>query len=239
MGILHEKVQLFKNFCLYLLVTNLNRKKIGLFLCDWLCSFNNAAVEWTCIPNYTTLSGSCKIIQQACLQTLARAVSLLSFCCKPQILPVCVRLEFSFLGRRDPGFATSIWNSSSIKLLVGIVDKWLSISASTVVMNRLHGVLTLQEGLSSLCPQWAPFFTVLKHLSAAFSPHSLGMGEDVCVCVFPCPKRSLPRDYPSFCREPLELLTQQLPAEKLCICIDCACLYLCVFLRVSLLFPPQ
>lgn len=152
---------------------------------------------------------------------------------------LCVRLEFSFLGRRDPGFATSIWNSSSIKLLVGIVDKWLSISASTVVMNRLHGVLTLQEGLSSLCPQWAPFFTVLKHLSAAFSPHSLGMGEDVCVCVFPCPKRSLPRDYPSFCREPLELLTQQLPAEKLCICIDCACLYLCVFLRVSLLFPPQ
>lgn len=85
----------------------------------------------------------------------------------------------------------------------------------------------------------SPFFTVLKHLSAAFSPHSLGMGEDVCVCVFPCPKRSLPRDYPSFCREPLELLTQQLPAEKLCICIDCACLYLCVFLRVSLLFPPQ
>lgn len=74
----------------------------------------------------------------------------------------------------------------------------------------------------------SPFFTVLKHLSAAFSPHSLGMGEDVCVCVFPCPKRSLPRDYPSFCREPLELLTQQLPAEKLCICIDCACLYLCL-----------
>lgn len=151
---------------------------------------------------------------------------------------LCVRLEFSFLGRRDPGFATSSWNSSSIKLLVGIVDKWLSISASTVVMNRLHGVLTLQEGLSSLCPQWAPFLPCWS-IYQLLSPHTPSEWVRMCVCVFPCPKRSLPRDYPSFCREPLELLTQQLPAEKLCICIDCACLYLCVFLRVSLLFPPQ
>lgn len=66
---------------------------------------------------------------------------------------------------------------------------------------------------------------MLKRLAAALllPPFSLGVG-----CVFPRPKRSLPRDYPSFCSEPLELLTQLLRTEKLCICIDC------VFLSPSL-----
>lgn len=96
---------------------------------------------------------------------------------------LCVRMEFSFLRRRDPGFATSSWNSSSIKLLVGIVNKWLSISASTVVMNRLHGVLTLQEGLSSLCPQWAPFLPCWS-IYQLLSPHTPSEWVRMCVFVY-------------------------------------------------------
>lgn len=153
----------------------------------------------------------------------------------------CVKYtEFSFLHRTLTLWRSKLRRSHSTLLLplprliprlyCGYIG--LSISVSCVIVNRLHGVLTLQESMSSLCPQWVPRFTVMEHLAAAlFVPsHSLGVGEGV--CVFPRPERALPKDYPSFCSEPLELLTQLFLSEKLCICIDS--LSVCVCLSYSL-----
>lgn len=134
---------------------------------------------------------------------------------------------------QGPNFVTSSPTSSPlcpISFPFSIVEKWLSISASSLAMNRLHGVLTLQKKVCHICVHCESLFTVLKHLAAAlFLPqHSLRVDEGA--CAFPRPKHSLPRDYPSFCSEPLELLTQLLPTEKLCICINTVYMCVCVCL---------
>lgn len=90
-----------------------------------------------------------------------------------------------------------------------------------LVMNRLRSVLTLQKKKAcQVCVHCESLFTVLKHLAAApLLPPQPFLWVDEGVCAFPRPKHSLPRDYPSFCSEPLELLTQRLLTEKLCICM--------------------
>lgn len=83
-------------------------------------------------------------------------------------LPTCVVL----LLQPQP-----IWNShlissslSSVSFPICILDKCLSISASSVVMNRHHVVLALQENLSTLCPLLVPFYCAEAFSSCSSSP---------------------------------------------------------------------
>lgn len=66
---------------------------------------------------------------------------------------------------------------------VCIVDKCLSILASSVVMNRLRGVLARQESLSSFCPLCVPFYCAEAFSSCSLSPPTLPQSGWGCVYI--------------------------------------------------------
>lgn len=101
------------------------------------------------------------------------------FACVPN--SVFLRVYFHY---EDPSFVTpnpSCSSLSSVSFPFCIVDKCLSISASSVVVNRLHGVLALQKACQ-VCVRCESLFYCAEAFSSCSPPLTLPHSGWGCMC---------------------------------------------------------